>query len=249
MPDSTAEIACRDTPAMSATCCWENPRACRASRSRAPFPAGCPSLTLALPASSALIATGAWYRSRLAVGQRRRSRRRPGRAPRPARAKRELLRMAVVPASGTLGFNEGKQRLTGSVDMEQPQRRRNGPSRGTLTADRSAMWRIVSSLECIGHAGARRATSRTQAGPRYRAYPRPSRSHVAGHVRHFLWQPYLTRRRTRRDQTGPSPPASTTPSPPRRGSAASPGHAGARRSVPRPAASAARGRHRVAPRA
>ena len=31
---------------MSATCCWENPRACRASRSLTPFPAGCPSLTL-----------------------------------------------------------------------------------------------------------------------------------------------------------------------------------------------------------
>jgi hypothetical protein len=44
-----AVIACRDTSAMLATCCWENPRACRATRSRAPLPAGYPSLTLALP--------------------------------------------------------------------------------------------------------------------------------------------------------------------------------------------------------
>jgi hypothetical protein len=33
-PDSTAEMACRDTPAIAASCCSENPRACRASRSR-----------------------------------------------------------------------------------------------------------------------------------------------------------------------------------------------------------------------
>ena len=33
-PDSTAETAWRDTPAMPASCCCENPRACRASRSR-----------------------------------------------------------------------------------------------------------------------------------------------------------------------------------------------------------------------
>ena len=37
-PDSTAETACRDTPAMPASCCWENPRAWRASRSRIPPP-------------------------------------------------------------------------------------------------------------------------------------------------------------------------------------------------------------------
>ena len=49
MPDSTAETACRDTPAMLATCCWENPRACRASRNRAPLAAPCPSLTALLP--------------------------------------------------------------------------------------------------------------------------------------------------------------------------------------------------------
>ena len=42
-PDSTAEAACRDTPAMAASCSRENPRACRASRSRAPFPPPCPS--------------------------------------------------------------------------------------------------------------------------------------------------------------------------------------------------------------
>ena len=49
MPDSTAETACRDTPAMLASCSWENPRACRASRNRAPLPAPCPSLTAFLP--------------------------------------------------------------------------------------------------------------------------------------------------------------------------------------------------------
>ena len=49
MPDSTAETACRDTPAMLAICSWENPRARRASRSRAPLAAPCPSLTALLP--------------------------------------------------------------------------------------------------------------------------------------------------------------------------------------------------------
>lgn len=37
-PDSTAETAWRDTPAMPASCCCENPRACRASRSANPLP-------------------------------------------------------------------------------------------------------------------------------------------------------------------------------------------------------------------
>ena len=35
-PDSTADTACLLTPAMPASCCCENPRACRASRSPAP---------------------------------------------------------------------------------------------------------------------------------------------------------------------------------------------------------------------
>jgi hypothetical protein len=37
-PDSTAETAWRDTPAIPASCCCENPRACRASRSAIPPP-------------------------------------------------------------------------------------------------------------------------------------------------------------------------------------------------------------------
>ena len=35
-PDSTAETACLVTPATPASCCWDRPRACRASRSRVP---------------------------------------------------------------------------------------------------------------------------------------------------------------------------------------------------------------------
>src|SRR6266566_2836535 len=35
-PDSTADTACLVTPATPASCCWDRPRACRASRSRVP---------------------------------------------------------------------------------------------------------------------------------------------------------------------------------------------------------------------
>ena len=35
-PDSHKETACRDIPATSASCCWDNPRARRARRSRLP---------------------------------------------------------------------------------------------------------------------------------------------------------------------------------------------------------------------
>ena len=35
-PDSTADTACLVTPATPANCCWDRPRACRASRSRVP---------------------------------------------------------------------------------------------------------------------------------------------------------------------------------------------------------------------
>ena len=35
-PDSTADTACLVTPATPASCCWDRPRACLASRSRVP---------------------------------------------------------------------------------------------------------------------------------------------------------------------------------------------------------------------
>jgi hypothetical protein len=48
-------MACRVTPAISAICCWEYPRACRASRNLAPLPAPCLSLKLPPRSTASLL--------------------------------------------------------------------------------------------------------------------------------------------------------------------------------------------------
>ena len=127
-PASTADTACRDTPAIPASCCWEKPRACRASRSRMPLGVG---------RSAAACLAAALRRGQHRDMSRRtcwRGRRRHGGAvgPEARRVERRDHKLAHRPVAGPAGGRSLPRPLTRSIGLPAgpggPARRRPAPA-------------------------------------------------------------------------------------------------------------------------